>query len=504
MILPLEGKSIIPAILIIAISILINGCQSTPDVSISADELEQHIRYLASDELKGRKTGYPELDTAAAYISEHFHQYQLKRPENRNDHFQVVELHRRQDNTDIRVSINDQPVAKNDLIYIQGAGALENASLIWLDQHDMDNTEAPGVKDKIVVTNFGLPGDHNMRNYMMDPGIKRERLLRQGARGLIEVYDHHSISWARLNRMVSFRHTQLYRGESYHQFLHLILNKQNRAIFSGSPFMTVVIDLKDTPAPIVSKNVIGIVEGTHPIRNKEYVMITAHYDHIGIGKPVERLNGELDSIYNGARDNAIGVAALMVTARTLAESRPDRSVILMACTAEEIGLLGSAWFVEHPVVPLHKIVFNFNIDGMGYNDTGIASVFGLERTTAKDMLKRACSEYGLEAYTTQGIDDNLYRRSDNLNFARKGIPSITFSQGFTHFDQAIRRYYHQAIDEPDSLDYEYLKKWTGALVQSVRYIADMEAVPAWRPGEVYEDAARSLYGTKNSSTGEMD
>lgn len=268
-------------------------------------------------------------------------------------------------------------------------------------------------------------------------------------------------------------------------------NEIERAPGYNSYFQNFDVVLRDSStAP--SQNVIGVVEGSDPHLKDEYVLLSAHYDHVGIGPAT----AEGDSIYNGARDNAIGVATIMAAGKYFADHPPKRSLLIAAWTAEELGLVGSRWFVEHPAVPLDQIVFNLNIDGAGYNDTTKVTVVGLERTTAEPMFISAAREFGLEAIPSPVPELGLFNRSDNVHFARRGIPAPTFSLGFTAFDEEIRSYYHQAIDESSTLDFDYVTDYIHAYILAAEQIANSEEVPFWITGDEYEEAGRQLYSSE--------
>ena len=190
---------------------------------------------------------------------------------------------------------------------------------------------------------------------------------------------------------------------------------------------------------ITSDNVMGLIEGTDPTLKNEYIVYTAHYDHVGVGAP-DDLG---DEIYNGARDNAVGVTAVLSLANYFAAHPPKRSAMFVLFTAEEKGLLGSKYFTEHLPVAANQIKYNFNIDNGGYNDTSIISVIGLTRTEAEMDIQKACNEIGLQAIEDPAKEQGLFDRSDNVNFAVLGIPAPTFSLGFRAFDEEIFKYYHR-------------------------------------------------------------
>jgi len=240
---------------------------------------------------------------------------------------------------------------------------------------------------------------------------------------------------------------------------------------------------------VISQNVIGIVEGTDPILKNEYIIYSAHYDHVGIGTPDE--SG--DNIYNGARDNAVGTTTVLSMAENIAKYPTKRSALFILFTGEEKGLLGSKYYVENPVIPLNQMVFCFNSDNGGYNDTSLATIIGLNRTTASQNIKDAVSTFGLIAIDDPAPEQGLFDRSDNVNFAKKGIPAPTFSLGFSSFDGDVTKYYHKPGDEADTLDYDYLLKFFSAYVLSGRIIANDSNTPFWTKGDKYEIDGKKLY-----------
>ncbi len=150
--------------------------------------------------------------------------------------------------------------------------------------------------------------------------------------------------------------------------------------------------------------------------------------------------------------------------------------------------------MQHPLVPLDRTVFALNIDGGGYSDTTIATVIGLERTTADALIAAGAAAYGLNVIPDPAPEQNLFDRSDNVNFARQGIPAPTFSPGFRSFsDPGVATYYHRPQDEADDdFDYAYLRRFVQAYAHAARRIADSPYRPVWKPGDTYEPAARAL------------
>jgi Zn-dependent M28 family amino/carboxypeptidase len=159
-------------------------------------------------------------------------------------------------------------------------------------------------------------------------------------------------------------------------------------------------------------------------------------------------------------------------------------------------LLGSGYYVDHPLVPLNKTVFNFNCDGAGYNDTTMVTIIGLERTSLRDDLTRACKAFGLRAEPDPVPEQNLYERSDNFNFAAKGIPAIDFAPGTKSFDAELMKYYHQPADEVATLDFNYLIKYFRAYAYANYLIANRPQAPTWTAGDKFEALGKKLYETR--------
>jgi len=247
----------------------------------------------------------------------------------------------------------------------------------------------------------------------------------------------------------------------YFQAVHLVLrNKSDDATNKGEM------------RSIISKNVIGYIEGKDPNMKNEFVLMCAHYDHLGIGC----FNGspDTDIIFNGARDNGMGTVALICAAKALAIEPTSRSVVFIAFTGEEEGCLGSKYFVENPLIPLDKIVFVLNNDGGGFNATNLIRIGGFEKLSPRELIAEAVDKYGLSVLPYPGELQYLYKLSDNWPFVCKGIPAITVSPGFDKVDDEILKYIHTVKDEADdTFNYSYLLKFTRAYISIARAIGNV-------------------------------
>jgi hypothetical protein len=230
-----------------------------------------------------------------------------------------------------------------------------------------------------------------------------------------------------------------------------------------------------TVETLSAPNVLGIVRGRDRRLRNEYVLVSAHMDGLGVGFAVDG-----DSIYNGADDNASGTAAILEVAEAMAELKdegPRRSVAFLAVSGEERGLLGSAWFVEHPPIPLERIVANVNIDMVGRNWEDTIAVVGKPYSSLGalvDSVAMAHPELGLTTVDDQWPADGFFFRSDHFNFARKGIPAVFFFNG-VHAD------YHRPSDEVDKVKFEKASRIARLVYEVALAIANADDPPTWDP-----------------------
>jgi hypothetical protein len=218
-------------------------------------------------------------------------------------------------------------------------------------------------------------------------------------------------------------------------------------------------------------NVVGVLRGTDPAVRDSAVLIDAHYDHLGIGEPVAG-----DSIYNGADDDASGVVAVLEIARALAAGpAPRRTVIFAATTGEEVGLLGTRWYLRHPVVPIAQMSANMEIEMIGRPDTaaggpGRGWLTGFDRSTMGAIFAKA----GLPIVADKRLDQQFFERSDNIAFARAGVPAHTLSSYNMHDD------YHKPSDDLAHVDIQHMTALIRAGAEAARLLADGPA-PHWNP-----------------------
>jgi hypothetical protein len=220
-------------------------------------------------------------------------------------------------------------------------------------------------------------------------------------------------------------------------------------------------------------NVVGVISGADPALRDQVVLVDAHYDHLGIG----RGQGS-DSIYNGADDDASGVVAVLEIARALAGgSPPKRTVVVAATTGEEVGLLGTRWYLEHPARPLDAMVANLEIEMIGRPDSlaggpGRGWLTGYERSTMGELFAGA----GLPIVADRRLDQEFFMRSDNIAFAERGIVAHTLSSYNMHND------YHQPSDDVAHVEFAHMTQLLDVAVRAARLLADSPVKLEWKPG----------------------
>jgi hypothetical protein len=242
---------------------------------------------------------------------------------------------------------------------------------------------------------------------------------------------------------------------------------------------------------LVTANVAGLLPGSDPAMAGEPVLVTAHYDHVGIGAPV---NG--DAIYNGALDNAIGTAMLLEVARRLkaAPERPRRPILFLAVGAEEKGLIGSDYHAEHGG---SRAIANINIDGaMPFYDFSDVIAFGAEQSQMGERLKAAAGELGLTVALDPFLEEGIFTRSDQYSYVKRGVPALFLYMGFTDmagrkvgravWDRTAREITHMPADDlAQPIDYRVAAKFADVFRRVILVTADHPERPLWYGGSVF-------------------
>jgi Zn-dependent M28 family amino/carboxypeptidase len=248
---------------------------------------------------------------------------------------------------------------------------------------------------------------------------------------------------------------------------------------------------------VTAANVLGVLRGSDPVLKNEYVVVSAHLDHLGVGEPI---NG--DSIYNGAMDNASGVASLIEVAKHFkaAGAKPRRSILFAAVTAEEKGELGSKYFAAHPTVDIHKIVADMNMDMyLPLFALKYLEVQGLDESTLGDDIRAVAEANGVIVQADKEPDKNRFIRSDQYSFVKMGIPALAFKFGWIKgtpeeaaFQEWIRVRYHAPSDDINQpVDVEAAAQFNQILLQLLQRVADAEARPAWKSTSFFRRFAQN-------------
>ncbi|MCF2495911.1 M28 family peptidase [Dyadobacter chenhuakuii] len=480
---------------------------SLPEFQIKKADTEAHMRFLAADELLGRRTGEQGNLVAARYIAEQFRKLGVVpvpgNGTNNSTYFQNVPFEKMGANGNGEI-IADAEVMKSgvDWILMNGDEMTVKAPIVYASfglvnaVKNQDDYKDLDVKGKIVLVESGTAETQTPREIINTSNEKRKTAMDKGAIAVIELFNA-PIPWNVVTKNFSGEKLSLIEGTGAEKSIPHVWINGKEAKYARALRAAKEVEFKTSgrkSQTVNSYNVVGYIAGTDPKLKEEYVLLSAHYDHIGIGKQGGQPYTAEDSIFNGARDNAFGTVALLTAAEALAKNPPKRSVLIVALTGEEIGLLGSKYYASHPLMPLNKCIFNINSDGAGYNDTTIVSVMGLDRTGARAEIEAACKAFGLGIFADPSPEQGLFDRSDNVNFAKEGIPAPTFTPGFKEFNGDIMKNYHQVSDNPETIDFNYLLKFSQAYAYATRLIADRKVAPQWSAGDKYEAAAKKLYG----------
>jgi Zn-dependent M28 family amino/carboxypeptidase len=531
----------------------LTACSSKSEsYQFQVTDLEPNLITLSSDEFMGRMPFTEGEKLTTSFLESKFKEMGLE-PGNGDSYFQEVPM----------VSIITYPEQSMEFKTAQGSVVGEGLKdfVIWTQRTDsivrVENAEvvfagfgivAPeygwndyknlDVKGKIVVVMINDPGfgsedstffKGNTMTYYGRWTYKYEEAVRQGALGCLIVHNTIPAGYGFNNIQNSWKASKLYlddRGQDKYKLgfegwitlpfakqlfekmgknqSELLQNARTPNFQGFSTGMTLSTSLAVEPTYNVSKNVIAKITGkTAP---EEVIIYTAHWDHIGIGKPDE--TG--DSIYNGALDNASGTAALLALAKAFkTDEQPDRTVVFLSVTAEEQGLWGSAYYVKQPIYPKEKTVANINMDGVNpYGKMKDVSVIGVGQSEMEDLLDEELKKLGRYAAPEPNPVVGYYFRSDHFNFAKIGIPALYIGTGIDHVEKGkeygkqlqeeyVAQYYHKPADAYDP------KRWNldGAvddvqlLYQVGRNLANSTKWPGWKEGSEFK-AIRDSYFKK--------
>jgi Peptidase family M28 len=473
--------------------------------TITPADIYARIEFLASDRMRGRDTPSPELELAASYL---VNQYKLLgfEPGGENGTFYQwwpFPL-RRLDAAGASFEVGAPGAAPARLAlgrdYFTAGGTAQpigSAGLVYAGR-GADAALAEGtLRERVVVV--ALPGRYT-RDWRLERNRQRTAAQRAGARAIVYVLDPAwtADSIARYGQ-AALNPTRTLGGTiAYPQFF--VSYEAARGLFRGAGME---LDAQwrgaegvTRPLPLAgitasaglpmqpmdegrAPNVVAVLRGSDPALRDEYVVLSAHMDHVGVGEPV---NG--DSIYNGADDDASGTTGLLEVAQAMAQLgiRPRRSIVFLHVSGEEKGLLGSEWFSDHPTLPLERIVADVNVDMIGRNAPDTVVVIGKDYSSLGAVANRmdeAHPELGLTLSDDIWPEERFFFRSDHFNFARKEVPAIFFFSG-VHPD------YHQPSDEVEKIDTDKAARISRIIFYLVYDVANDPQRPRWVPAGLEE------------------
>ncbi|HVH85687.1 MAG TPA: M20/M25/M40 family metallo-hydrolase, partial [Terriglobales bacterium] len=305
----------------------------------------------------------------------------------------------------------------------------------------------------------------------------------------------------KIGGVINPEHADKFFANSGHNFQEILdVSKQRKQLPRFPLNISLRARSKTITHPVESANVIGRLPGTDPTLKNEYVVLSAHIDHLGIGEPI---NG--DKLYNGAMDNASGDAVLLDVAAALKNSseKPKRSMLFVFVTGEEKGLLGSKYFTAHPTVPASSIVANINIDMfLPLYPMKSVTVYGLKESDLGDDIRRVAEKDGIEVEDDPEPQRNSFIRSDQYNFIRHGIPAITMKVGYkpgspedkTFHDWLHQRYHAPSDDLQQPVDQGAAGKYEQVISQLMLTIADDAKRPQWKQDSFFRRYANANRG----------
>ncbi len=484
-----------------------------------------HVQFLADDKMAGRDTGSSEHRQAADYIAAAFKRAGLK-PAGTQGYLQSVQfVSRRVVETECSLALvkngkTESLVLGEDAVFsmrIAHAPRVE-APLVFIGygltipEAKHDDLAGLELKGKVVVLLTGGPPQISGPLKAHYQSHRWEALQRAGVLGVIQIQNPRGqdIPWDR-SKLARFRPSMALSdarlsGAAEQQLAVTINPARAEKLFAGSGHsFAEILALADKgnslprfalPASVqarvkfeskslVSHNVIGLLPGTDPKLKDEYVVLSAHLDHIGTGEPI---NG--DAIYNGAMDNASGIATLIEAALALQKdkARLRRSVIFAAVTAEENGLLGSKYFATHPTVPASALVANINIDMfLPLFPLRSLIVQGLEESDLASDLRAVGQEAGIQILSDPEPERNAFTRSDQYSFIQSGIPAASLKVGFEKGSpqhEIVKRWraerYHAPSDDlQQPLDFQAAADFNRIYLRIVKAVANRSERPRW-------------------------
>jgi hypothetical protein len=533
-----------------AIMTALSGTRAVPSSGDAADEamstirpeaIRGDMRFLSDDLLEGRGTGTRGYELAAEFMATQFETVGLKPAGDNGTYFQNVPLRSlRPDENRTTLSLtragNEETLIFREDYILHGDPGRADVSVeapvvfvgfgVTAPEQTYDDYKGIDAKGKIVAFTFGAPNfESSLKAHYSSSLLKARNAVLHGAVGVILVDDPMMEQVYPFSRRVrdlaipEFR--WLNKQEQANDYFPELKCSASlslaatRRFFEGSPHtaeevfaaakagspasfalpLTTKIHTVTHWQDVQSPNVVAKLEGSDPALRDQYLVYSAHLDHLGIGEPVQG-----DKIYNGALDNASGSAILLEIARAFSKMnpRPRRSILFLSVTAEEAGLLGSDYFAHYPTVAKSSIVADVNIDMdlMLWPLQDIVA-FGAEHSTLGDVIRRATERMHLIESPDPLAQLVIFIRSDQYSFVKRGIPAVMPSPGFKSSDPKIAPFeilgkwedtrYHQPQDdmEQPGLDFDAATKYARFVFLCGYLIAQDTQRPTWNKGDFF-------------------
>ena len=537
-------------LIILSAFILVSGCKQQQITNpVTATIIKAHIAVLANDSLSGRMPFSEGENKAIKYISDQFKSLGLE-PGNNGSYFQdvpMVQVTSTPSNLIIsgKTNLNLKPgedfsasteqeldtvMLKNSPIVFAGYGIVA-PEYNWNDYKGLD------VRGKTVIVLVNDPGfksgdsklfKGDTMTYYGRWTYKYEEAARQGAAGVLVIHQTlpasypwtvvNGVGHAKLYLQQKDKHlsrckvegwinentaTKLLAAAGISGDIRAYARKRDfKAIDLGE---NIDLTLNNKLKYAMSHNVIAILKGSE--RPEETVLYSAHWDHLGIGKP----DAKGDSIYNGAVDNADGVASVLAVAKAFSElkEKPKRSIVFLTVTAEEQGLLGSEYYATRPIYPLNKTVANLNMDALGnFGETNDFAITGKGQNDLDDYVETLAKQEGKKVKGDKNPGAGSYYRSDHFNFAKVGVPALDINVGYDsklhgeawgkkQQENYTAHNYHQPSDNySDDMNADGMAQVANLLFNIGNQLANETSFPGWKNGSEFKAVREKSMGGK--------
>jgi hypothetical protein len=465
----MNGKRFLAAVFA---AIAAAGAEGQVQPKVTANDLKADVSFLACDALEGRATPSKGLDIAAEYIASEFRRAGLE-PAGDDGYFQTApyaSITPNLEGLELTLETGDRLIkAESASMGLQEAAAadLSHVRAVKVTMKDaaaLDALTPDQVRGKVLLLVIPPDTQYSVTRGIPDAVVRLEPAL------VLSVRTHGQ----GLSAGPRLRDTSAPGAKVP---ILAVWDAAIQAAVAAAREATVSVHIPAPAAvPVKLRNVIGVLRGSDPALEDTYLVLTAHYDHLGV-----RGSGDGGQIYNGANDDASGTSSVVEIAKALAAlgQRPRRSIVFMTLFGEEIGELGSRYYCQHPVFPLTKTVADINLEQLGRTDDTEGprplqfNLTGFDYTDIAVFLSKAGEETGIRVVNDEKNSDAFFGRSDNAAFAGAGVPSTTLSVSYIFPD------YHRPGDKWPKLDYDNMAKVDDAVALGVFRMADSAEAPQW-------------------------